>query len=118
MSATFPADKGIGSVLTTQESEVVNEVHSEPRFCGTIDSEYGFVTQNMIAIPLTAGEQKIGVMDEWKKWKNLHRSFGYVFLGLGFILLALIVNAMTSRLTTHETTTPLYHSTRRVGGEP
>ena len=81
-------------------------MHSDPRFFGKIDSENGFVTQNLIAIPLTAGEEKIGVMDEWKKWKNIHRSFGYVFFGLGLILLALIVNAMTSRLDTHGPTSP------------
>jgi cytochrome b subunit of formate dehydrogenase len=38
------------------------------------------------------------VKDEWKKWKNIHRSFGYVFFGLGLVLLVLIVYAMTSRL--------------------
>jgi cytochrome b subunit of formate dehydrogenase len=42
------------------------------------------------------------VKDEWEKWKNIHRSFGYVFFGLGLILLALIVYAMTSRLHSHE----------------
>jgi GAF domain-containing protein len=63
-SAPFPADKGIsGSVLQTQKSEVVNDVHSDPRFNGNIESEYGFVIQNLIAIPLTAGEEKIGVME-------------------------------------------------------
>jgi DNA-binding response OmpR family regulator len=64
MSVTFPADKGIaGSILQTQKSEVVNDVHSDPRFYGKIDSDYGFVIQNLIAIPLTAGEEKIGVME-------------------------------------------------------
>jgi GAF domain-containing protein len=64
LSATFPADKGIaGYVLQTQKSEVVNDVHSDPRFYGKIDYEYGFVTQNLIVIPLTAGEEKIGVME-------------------------------------------------------
>ena len=64
MSTTFPANKGIaGSILQTQKSEVVNDVHSDPRFYGKIDSEYGFVTQNLIVIPLTAGEEKIGVME-------------------------------------------------------
>jgi len=108
-----------GSVLQTQKSEVVNDVHSEPRFYGKIDSKYGFVTQNLIAIPLTAGEEKIGVMDEWKKWKNIHRSFGYVFFGLGLILLALIVYAMMSRLNTHEPTTPPSITQSAVpGGKP
>lgn len=64
MAVTFPADHGIaGSVLQAQRSEVVNDVHSDPRFFGQIDCEYGFVTQNLIAIPLTAGEEKIGVME-------------------------------------------------------
>jgi len=38
------------------------------------------------------------VKDEWKKWRNIHRSFGYVFFGAGLILLVLIVYAMLSRL--------------------
>jgi hypothetical protein len=68
MSVTFPADEGIaGSILQTQKSEVINDVHSDPRFYGKIDSEYGLVTQNLIAIPLTAGEEKIGVMEVLNK---------------------------------------------------
>jgi uncharacterized membrane-anchored protein YhcB (DUF1043 family) len=68
MAVTFPADKGIaGAILQTQRSEVVNDVHSDPRFFGKIDSEHGFVTQNLIAIPLTAGEEKIGVMEVLNK---------------------------------------------------
>ncbi len=68
MSVTFPADQGIaGSVLQTQKSEVINDVHSDPRFYGKIDSQYGFVTQNLITIPLTAGEEKIGVLEVLNK---------------------------------------------------
>ena len=60
----FPADKGIaGSILQTQRSEVINEVHKDPRFFGEIDTQCGGFTRNMIAIPLTAGEEKIGVME-------------------------------------------------------
>ena len=40
---------------------------SRPRFFKKIDSEYGFVTQSLIAIPLTAGEEKIGVMEVLNK---------------------------------------------------
>ena len=49
------------------------------------------------------------VKDEWEKWKSIHRSFGYVFFGLGVILLVLIVYAMTSRLHSREAgpTTPV-----------
>jgi hypothetical protein len=57
--------------------------------------------------------------DEWKKWKNIHRSFGYVFVGLGLILLALIVDAMTSGLNTHEPkTTPAVTQPGVPGGKP
>ena len=38
------------------------------------------------------------VKDEWFQWKNIARTFGYLFFGLGLVLLALIVYAMVSRL--------------------
>jgi cytochrome b subunit of formate dehydrogenase len=38
------------------------------------------------------------VRDEWLKWKNIAKSFGYVFFSLGLVLLALIIYAMISRL--------------------
>jgi cytochrome b subunit of formate dehydrogenase len=38
------------------------------------------------------------VKDEWFQWKNIARTFGYIFFGLGLVLLALIVYAMVSRL--------------------
>ncbi len=47
-------------------------------------------------------EGKLGdfaVKDEWQSWKGIARSFGYVFFGLGLILLVLIIFAMSSRLT-------------------
>jgi GAF domain-containing protein len=70
-SATFPADQGIaGSVLQTQQSEVINDVRQDPRFLGKIDAESGVVTRNMMAIPLTAGEEKIGVIEVLNKSGN------------------------------------------------
>jgi cytochrome b subunit of formate dehydrogenase len=38
------------------------------------------------------------VRDEWLRWKNIARTFGYFFFGLGVILLILIIYAMVSRL--------------------
>jgi cytochrome b subunit of formate dehydrogenase len=38
------------------------------------------------------------VRDEWFRWKNIAKSFGYFFFILGLVLLALIVYAMVSRL--------------------
>ncbi len=64
MTSNFPVDKGIaGRVLQQQQSEVLNDVGSDPRFYRKIDSKSGFVTKNMIAIPLTAGEERIGVLE-------------------------------------------------------
>ena len=68
MSATFPADKGIaGSVLQSQQSEIIQDVHKDPRFYKNIDSESGFHTRNMIVIPLAAGEEKVGVLEVLNK---------------------------------------------------
>ncbi|KPL20269.1 MAG: hypothetical protein AMJ93_12390 [Anaerolineae bacterium SM23_84] len=68
MAATFPADRGLaGSVLQTQQSEVINDVRSDPRFYEKVDSESGFQTRNMIAIPLVAGEEKVGVLEVLNK---------------------------------------------------
>lgn len=68
MSVTIPAGQGIaGSVLQTQRPEVVNDVQGDPRFSQEFASKYGLATRNMIAIPLTAGEEKVGVMSVLNK---------------------------------------------------
>ena len=67
-SATFPADKGVaGSVLKAQQSEIVNDVQNDPRFYGKVDSETGFVTRNLVAIPLVAGQEQVGVLEVLNK---------------------------------------------------
>lgn len=38
------------------------------------------------------------VKDEWEAWKGIARSAGYIFFGVGLVLLVLIIYAMTSRL--------------------
>jgi len=38
------------------------------------------------------------VRDEWFRWKNIAKSFGYIFFSIGLILLVLIIYAMISRL--------------------
>ncbi|MFC1929210.1 GAF domain-containing protein, partial [Chloroflexota bacterium] len=56
MTSSFPADKGMaGWILQQQQSEVINDVGSDSRFYKEIDSKSGFLTRNMIAVPLTAG---------------------------------------------------------------
>jgi cytochrome b subunit of formate dehydrogenase len=41
------------------------------------------------------------VKDEWDQWKRIARSFGYLFFGLGVLLLLLIIYAMATRLIHH-----------------
>jgi GAF domain-containing protein len=64
MGASFPADRGLaGYVLRSRKSEVINDVQNDPRFYGQIDSKSGFKTRNMIAVPLIAGEEPVGVLE-------------------------------------------------------
>jgi GAF domain-containing protein len=64
IKSSFSADKGIaGWVLQNQQSQVINEVSSDPRFFHGIDSMSSFKTRNVIAVPLTADEEKIGVLE-------------------------------------------------------
>ncbi|HEU6447600.1 MAG TPA: cytochrome c3 family protein [Verrucomicrobiae bacterium] len=38
------------------------------------------------------------VRDEWFQWRKIAKTFGYIFFGLGLVLLALIIYAMITRL--------------------
>ena len=65
---TFPVDQGLaGSVLKTQQAEIINDVQSDSRFLGRVDAQSGFRTRNIIAIPLVAGEEQIGVLEVLNK---------------------------------------------------
>jgi adenylate cyclase len=68
MTESFPADKGFaGSVLKSQQAEIINAVQDDPRFYQQVDSKSGFQTQNMIVVPLTAGEEQVGVLEVLNK---------------------------------------------------
>ena len=68
MTSTFPVDKGLaGSVFQSQQSEIINDVSRDSRFYTEIDSKSNFHTRDMIVIPLTAGEEKIGVLEVLNK---------------------------------------------------
>jgi len=63
LTGSLPSDLGLARlVLASQQAEVINDVQRDPRFFRRFDQESGFVTRNIIAIPLTAGEEKIGVL--------------------------------------------------------
>lgn len=81
LMASFPADQGLaGAVLQTQQSEIINDVQNDPRFYGKFDQESGFITKNMIAIPLTAGDEKIGVLQILNKFEGGFHEEELVFL--------------------------------------
>ncbi|MFZ2088670.1 MAG: GAF domain-containing protein [Desulfobaccales bacterium] len=81
LMASFPANHGLaGAVLATQHGEVINDVQHDPRFFKRFDQESGFITRNMIAIPLTAGEEKIGVLQILNKYEGDFHDDDLLFL--------------------------------------
>jgi len=61
---TFESSHGVaGRVLRSLEAEVVNNVADDDQFYGRIDEETGFRTRNLIAVPLLAGRDPIGVLE-------------------------------------------------------
>ncbi len=68
LDLTFPADQGLaGYVLRTQQAAIFNDVQHDPRFYRKFDSDSGFQTANMVALPLTAGKEKVGVLEVLNK---------------------------------------------------
>jgi PAS domain S-box-containing protein len=68
LDVTFPVDQGLaGYVFQTQQSTIFNDVQSDSRFYGKFDSVSGFQTKNLVAIPLVAGDEKIGVLEVLNK---------------------------------------------------
>jgi signal transduction protein with GAF and PtsI domain len=67
-AAFFPADQGIaGAVLQSRQSEIVDNPQSDSRWYQAVDSDTGLSTRNLIAFPLVAGEEKIGVLEVLNK---------------------------------------------------
>jgi PAS domain S-box-containing protein len=68
MKVRFSAKKGLaGKILQSQKSEIINEVQIDPRFYKKFDLGTGFRTRNMVAIPLVAGKEKVGVLEVLNK---------------------------------------------------
>jgi hypothetical protein len=67
-SVRFPADKGIaGRALRERKTQVVNDVQNDPDFYGNIDDDHNFRTKSIIAAPLIAGEEPVGVLNAINK---------------------------------------------------
>ena len=68
LDVTFPIDQGLaGYVFQTQKSAIFNDVQQDHRFYGKFDSVSGFQTKNLVAIPLVAGAEKVGVLEVLNK---------------------------------------------------
>ena len=68
VSVRFPADKGIaGRALRERKTQVVNNVQNDPDFYGNIDKDHNFKTKSIIAAPLIAGEEPVGVLNAINK---------------------------------------------------
>lgn len=68
VSVRFPADKGIaGRALRERKTQVVNVVQNDPDFYGNIDEDNNFRTKSIIAAPLIAGEEPVGVLNAINK---------------------------------------------------
>ena len=68
LDVTFPVDQGLaGYVFQTQQSAIFNDVQGDSRFYGKFDSVSGFQTKNLVAIPLVAGDEKVGVLEVLNK---------------------------------------------------
>jgi hypothetical protein len=81
LMASFPSNHGLaGAVLASQQAEIINDVQNDPRFFKRFDQESGFFTRNMIAFPLTAGEEKIGILQIINKFEGDFQEEDLLFL--------------------------------------
>lgn len=68
-SFLLPADQGIaGAVLQSGCAEVINCLDRDERFCSRVDEEANFISRNMIAAPLLAGDEAVGVLEILNKF--------------------------------------------------
>ncbi len=63
-----PMGKGVaGWVAEKGESVIINDVQSDTRFTGQIDKSSGFSTRSILAVPMVASGQMIGVCEALNK---------------------------------------------------
>lgn len=68
----FPADHGIaGSVFRSGKAEIISSVETDSRHFGKVDTDTGFKTKSMIAVPLKTKIGTIGVLEVLNKKKGL-----------------------------------------------
>ncbi|MCJ7542675.1 MAG: GAF domain-containing protein [Desulfobacterales bacterium] len=68
ISERFPADKGIaGRALRERKTQVVNDVQRDPDFFRSFDEEHAFTTKSILAAPLIAGDELVGILNAINK---------------------------------------------------
>ena len=64
----IPADQGVaGWVVATGQPALINDVRSDPRFLHEVDNETGFVTRNLLCVPLQYQGRIIGALETLNK---------------------------------------------------
>lgn len=59
-SLRLPAGEGIvGETLTTEKAIIVNDPYSDPRFNQDVDRKSGYVTRNLVCVPLRDADGKV-----------------------------------------------------------
>lgn len=56
-----------GHVAQTGEAVIVNDVQQDPRFARQVDHKSGFVTRNMVCVPVKARDKTLGVLQAINK---------------------------------------------------
>ena len=71
ISERFPADRGIaGRALREGKTQVVNDVQSDPDFFRSFDEEHAFKTKSILAAPLIAGDEPVGILNAINKMET------------------------------------------------
>jgi HD-GYP domain-containing protein (c-di-GMP phosphodiesterase class II) len=65
-----PGEGIAGWVAETGEAQIVNDAHSDPHFYRRVDDKSGFITRNMICVPVRLREKTIGVLEAINKKKG------------------------------------------------
>ena len=92
----FPADRGIaGRALRERTTLIVNDVESSPYFYRSIDEEHDFRTKSILAVPLVAGEEVVGVIEAINKIgnKNFSKEDGQILAAIADEVAYAIKNA-------------------------
>lgn len=56
-----------GTIASTKEPMIINDVSKDPRFAGTFDKTSGFQTKQILGVPLLMGDELVGVAEVLNK---------------------------------------------------